>query len=275
MLLLGCAEPTDTAPDSVPAADTGVPALPEWNTSTPAASWSPEDATRALTDTLAGDFPSPWVARERLDAWLSHGDEGCPGEGTWMISSSLEGCTAASGWVYVGVGGYELEETETQSGISFFLDAVLSSPEGAVFEVGGHWGMMVIEEEGATTWDGYFNGTWRERESDWTWLQTGASGWFTYYGANEDDGDRRAWIDGSYATGGNYLLFEDVGLGLDGCEGVPSGAFGVLDPSGGWWKLDFGDCVPCGSLSFEGEAVESECVELGGFLDKVSGGVIP
>jgi hypothetical protein len=54
------------------------------------------------------------------------------------------------------------------------------------------------------------------------------------------------------------LAFDDVGF--SGTCGANSGALGVRDPGGGWWRVDLADdCSGCGPLSYGGVQMGEVC----------------
>lgn len=245
--------------------------IPELVTTPTVAEWSADEAVRALVGALAGDFPSPFRIRESLNGWFSHGDPGCPGEGTYMAGPSFEGCTAQSGWFYLGVGGYSESLSEDDVGpyveLNMMGDLTIVDPEGASIDIGGHW--IAVLREGPS-WRGVLNGSWVEPNNPADWLATGMSGWLEYAGTVNPDGHLVS-LDGALALRGQAVQFTTVNLGVEGCGETPTGAIGIRDPSGGAWTFDFGiDCRPCGAVAFEGQPVETDaCLALDGLADRV------
>jgi hypothetical protein len=271
-LLVAC------TPDAPPAAvpepdDIEVPSL---TTTEPVATWTPDDAVAAIEEALGGEFPSPFVVRGALQSVFQHGDEECPGLGTYMAGPSFEGCTSAQGWYYLGVGGYSetVEEDEFGSYVELNIagDLTIIDPAGPELDVGGHW---IVDLHEGPSWRGFANGDYLAPASDVPWLATGVSVWLDYMGTAADNADRVS-LDGAityraFSDDPVTIEFNSVELGIDGCGDVPAGMFGVRDPGGGVWKVDFGTtCTPCGTVTFEDTTVETDaCLELPGLADRI------
>lgn len=249
-LLFACA-PT-------PDAEVAPLTIPTFTVPGVAAIWTAEEAVLAIENALVAPFPSPFVVRESLSDWFEHGDEGCPGPGTWMSGPSFEGCTSAEGWYFLGVGGFTELPFEDEHGEGFELtmmgDLAILAPDGASIDIGGHW--LTTAHEGPA-WHGIVNGTWREPLHPVDWLATGISAWLNFAGGIEATGPA-AWLDGGLTLRGTSLLFRDFHVGLAECGGLPAGSVEVLDPGGGWWAFDFGElCEPC-DVRFDGVDVATD-----------------
>ncbi len=261
LLLAACAAP-DVVDREEPAA-LPIPAL-ESEPITP--TWTAPDAVSAIEAALAGPFPSAFTIRTSLQGWFRHGDEACPGPGTYMAGPSFEGCTSAEGWYYLGVGGYTEEVKTDEEGdyVELFVmgDLQLVAPDGAWIDVGGHW-ISALRE--GPSFRGLVNGSWHEPQNDADWLAAGMSAWLEYAGIVDDAG-QRVWLDGTLTLRGTTLGFTDLQLD-DACT---AGVVTVRDPGGGTWAVDFGECTPCGAVTFEGAAVETDaCLALDGLADRV------
>ncbi|MFN7144080.1 MAG: hypothetical protein ACK4YP_09905 [Myxococcota bacterium] len=270
LLAAACAPPADPPVVEEVAADLPIPPL---ETVTPTAAWTPEEAVAAVTGALEGEFPSPFLVRESLAGWFRHGDAGCPGEGTMMAGPSFEGCTSEEGWYYLGVGGYvEYAGVHEDAGpwteVELMGDMTMLAPDGRSLDVGGHW-IITLHELGPA-WHALVNGVWLEPGNPADWFATGISAWLDYAGSVWEGGHFLT-LDGAMAIRGAVLGFEAVTLGTEGCAETPTGAITVRDPSGGTWSIDFGEaCAPCGSVSFEGEPVETEaCLALDGLAERI------
>jgi hypothetical protein len=209
-----------------------------------------------------------------LDNWFSHGDVDCPGEGTYMIGESVEGCTSDQGWYYLGVGGYDEAAGEDENGalneLTISGDLAIIGPALDHIDIGGRWNLITRD---TGTWRALVNGSWLEPENNLDWLATGMSAWLEYYLFVDDAGDNAVSMQGVLTLRGTSMTFEDVILGRASCNGVPIGLVTVRDPDGGSWAIDFGEaCTPCGTVSFEGEVVETDaCLTLDKLADRIIG----
>lgn len=277
-LLLGAcvgSEPSSPTPDSPAGID---PALPEVEQPAPEVTIPPEAVAERITTALGYGFPDVFGMRAVFDGFFMAGDDVCPGPNTYMSDNTLIGCTSQSGWWYLGIGGYEIGEFEEDENyvlaVGSYGDMQVLGPAGEELAVGGHWIHRDEFRPGRIAWEGDISGSWSGALTAQGWLDEGFSGWLSYGGEHFEDaaeGADTSWVTGTMAEGDTDLAFEDLTFGGEGCEGYPSGAVKLRDPSGYWYKVDFGEtCTGCGALSFGTEDLGQElCVDLrflGGLL---------
>ena len=257
-----CMPASSVSSDSVDDADTGSLAV----SPPPEPVWDAGEAVVVLSELESRGFPDPVAMEQSFRDTFSEGDDFCPGTETLLGTPAMQGCVADSGWYYLGIGGSVDEMGEDEEGwfhlIYQFGDMVIEGTEGQRLSVGGHWSHAVRSVDDTLSWTVSLTGSWRHEQSEAPWLSSGLSAWLDIEGEGTLGEERLDWgtatttLNGGLAVDVARVYFEDLRFGVDGCGDEASGAIRMADPSGYWWRLDFGDtCDLCGELSFNGEVV--------------------
>ena len=130
-------------------------------------------------------------------------------------------------------------------------------------EVGGHarWRRYRDDSGNLTRMTTEHSGSWKW-EGHEGWLTDTVSGLYTM-DLQRGDAGGRITLDGAAQVWSEELFFEQLTLEEGDCAWAPVGALRVRDPSGGWYRVDFGSsCGPCGEATFAGEPAGSVCVDL-------------
>ncbi|MFZ5479125.1 MAG: hypothetical protein ACOZNI_20340 [Myxococcota bacterium] len=252
MILLACAQPPE---EDVAIADAP---FPEVEAPTSAPTWDAAGIEAAWAEAVSRGFPEVERPRDTWHALLAYGDETCPGDPDFLVDEVLTGCTAESGYVYAGVGGY-VEVTEESHGFvgwQVHADATVTDAEGATFWVGGNvYHLEDTDEEGAFV-EERIEGTWRW-EGDDAWLADWTSGLLTFTLR-----DTLA-MEGALTFSG--LSFAADGFSFD-AEGLASGTLSVRDPGGAWHTVTYANGA-CGDVTFDGDALGEACLDFQPLLD--------
>jgi hypothetical protein len=90
------------------------------------------------------------------------------------------------------------------------------------------------------------------------WFYPGVSAVYSMsYSAQRDE----VLIDGGYTASGVSFSFEDVSWRTQ-AEPYPDGVVAIRDPVGAWYWLEMVDHSGCGTVTFDGEAVGTGCLDL-------------
>lgn len=287
-LALACSPPVEEAP-----LDSGAPAEVDTGVSTdtivevPPPELLPDEVSAELAEIFAIGLPNAIEQKTTFFDLFSMGDDICPGPGTgngwWTADACLVGCTAESGYWYLGPAGFLDAITPAEGGgfasrrIFFVADGEIQDPEGHSMGVGGHWTTeWANEEDGSSTFTTSYEGSWNWELGE-GWQLEGASGWFDIAAErsppSEDGGSEISVdIDGVLALGTRAIFFDQIQFD-PACGDVPTGALEVRDPVGYWWRVEFPEScdAPCGPLYFGSELAQDEiCVDTGALLSDIS-----
>jgi hypothetical protein len=255
-LSLGCgAEPV--LPDPPPqAVDTAAPIEdPAWSWSEPeddAAAWGADALEAAVARGMAWGFPGSVDFLARYFARMALGDEGCPGDAEIIdvLLHGHSGCTASTGYRYLGSAEYFDFADSAYGGWSLSADFQIFDPDGREFAGGG---LM----------SGYYFSTGEWGESSYgTWYEEGSADWLgaplsTAYEVELFNGE--ALLYGGIGIGDDVLFFDDVSF-TAGCEGG-AGALLVRSPDGAWLRVML-SCADCGPMDRDGVAAGEACPDL-------------
>ncbi len=224
----------------------------------PTPAWTASQAFGRL-DALDG-LP---MAPELLDSYFSalgYGDDACPGLSGQFNGSTYEGCTSVLGAWYQGLAIYQELQWEDEGGAwdvrELGTDFVILYPDGRRFDAGGSVGSRVHTDDGVTEWISDVRGTYRDDGA------TGALaiGFSTYLVAT-------GRVDGAAYGLDGALGLADLTMGFGGLRVEPAcgfvGEVAIRDPSGPWYRLDFGaSCAPCGRVTLDGADADDASDEL-------------
>ncbi len=287
MVLTACnGGPADTAPDdtgSEGSADGDV--LPD-----PEPSWSAEEVQAILQDVLDLGPPDLAVLRADYLALLAAGDADCPGEDATQLTGDVpvEGCTASTGYAYIGVSSYQWEQLEEEIdgypalSTSWVMDGdfEIQTPEGERFGAGGaifsYYADVQLDEENSFQF-GFADilGTWIDETASGS-LGQGISAAVLFNTAS-DETHQEVQFDGVLSVGGTSLELQNLRWHSETCADQAGGAVRIRDANGYWYDLDLdGDCSGCGRLSFEGDYnLWDICLEFRPFMDAALAGLAP
>ncbi len=240
------------------------PDLPTVNAEPLQPTWTADHVAERLTEAL-GTIPNPAEVFQTYGELMRQGDGRCPGSETIIVDTWLYGCDASTGYSYAGVtdwltGEYEVAgqwlELEGVAG-DFWID----TPEDHRLEGGGN---AVVLTNG-DIWIGELAGSWQ---------YTGGTDWF----AHGFSGTMSlqlfpglfTLLRGAIDVRGTHLAMHDLMLPIT-CDGGAQGALSLRDPNGGWYRLSFENCSPCGELAFEGKAIGEACIDFEPFMERIGG----
>lgn len=250
LLLSACA--------SGPAAETG--AAPEVDAGVEPV-WSVQDMADAVLTMTREPAVSTLEVRSTYLDLMRRGDTDCPGSDTQLVSVTLNGCTADTGYFYAGVSVWT-EQTTPTSGWRLSGDFEIIDPEGRRFIGGGAAGWQI----GADALDTVeLSGTWSYPGATTDWLDTGVSAYWRQL--TSVDGDRvTASLEGGLSYAGVSLWTDAWHYDSAGCA-QPMGAFDVRDPSGLWFHLDYGDdCDAGATVTVDGAPMGEVELDLGPWM---------
>ncbi len=244
--------------------DTGETPLPSIDDTELEPNWTTEQVGSRLSEAM-GNMPNPAEAFDTYVDLMSRGDPVCPGSEQIIVDTWLYGCDASTGYSYAGVTDWLTGEYDVMgqpmplSGIAgdFWID----TPEGDRLEGGGN---AVVLTDGSV-WIGDFTGSWR---------YTGGSDWFAYGFSGrialQIIPGLFVQAEGAIDVMGTHLAMHELYL-FETCDGGAQGAVSLRDPNGGWYRLQFEECTPCGELTFEDTPMGEGCVDFAPFLERVRG----
>jgi len=254
------------------------------------AEWSEEEALEQIEESLLFAFPDPMNMMAVFQTLFAAGDESCPGGATNLGPSAAGGgCETPDGFWYNGMGSYGYNPGEWAHGrfIAGYMagDMEIQTPEGDALKVGGHWGMYkATQNDEVFYYMTSVNGTWQYTNGE-GWLGEGFSGWMraslrapvdNYPGNHNGEMpylnqvvDATFHLNGVVSIGEAALSYNNVQLGLSGCQAEPHGKIGIRDPLGYWFWLEFDeqcddeqDGIRCGELRFVDIVIdEAACIE--------------
>ena len=259
LLLLSCgSSPSKTGKDTATTSST--PDLPSVEQTLVEPMMTADQVATAISEALTTP-PDPAAINTAYRFLMSQGDSTCPGNEDHITDTWLYGCEAETGYSYAGVSAWieefpdDMPGTNTLSGVSG--DFWIEDPEGNRLEGGGH----SVEVSGDSIWVGEMSGSWRWEGGD-PWLVHGFSGRISI----EFFPGLLAQMNGAADINGTHISATDLSLAAS-CDYQPSGSLSLRDPNGGWYTMQFSDCDPCTSVSFEGEPQGEACVDMDGFIE--------
>lgn len=255
-LLLGCAGGEDSA---APAAD---PPAWEYTPEGGDPEWTAEETAAALSDMMASPLPVPGDFLAAYADVRSHGDDACPGkEYSFQV---LEGCTAESGWWYIGM--MSVEQSETTEGVEDFMyaDGQIVSPDGTRFAiVGSVWAQLRLVEDLPVGGVGYFAAL-LEDETEGSGFEPPVDALLSF-SAERRNPYPTATLDGPVEYAGGVADFQQLTFNSLECGQGPTGSVLLRDDASRWYTFSFGDdCDECGDVTGpDGTDLGSACAELG------------
>ena len=273
LLLLACssgspeeAEPTSPHNHSTPTVtqqDTGTPSLPDITQDPATATMAPEEVVRTIEAALLTP-PDPGPIVDTYIDLMTSGDDTCPGTENVITDTWLYGCVSETGYSYAGITDWTDGETDVGGGSAHLTvlagDFWIDTPEGHQLEGGGH----AVRVTNESLWMGELAGSWR-----WT----GGPEWLAYgYSGNlviEYFQSIFIYMRGAVDINGTYITAHDLAW-YTACDGGVEGALSLRDPSGGWYRIEFEACTPCGNLSFQGNDMGEVCVDFSDFITAIT-----
>lgn len=250
LLFLGC-RPDDGGPSAPPApwdtATPGADTASPWSAGDPA--WDAEAVGIRLQDALAVGLPATPSLLSWFLALEGMGDPGsCPHYNGYSLGESFAGCTASTGWSFVGFSVYT-QGAQGTPGFTLDGDCYIQDPEGLTWECAGK---VELNQPDPDTYTLSIAGLWGYPLAD---------GWVA------SAPDLALWVDvsdGAVAVDGGWMPYDDAtyfdDVHLDATGGA-SGALRLRDPSGGWYVLALG-ADGCGPVDWAGATLGTTCVDL-------------
>ena len=254
LVLFACSTPAldthDTAPSATAVED------PSWDWTSDedhSPAWTSPDIEDAIHAALDGGFPSAQRFIDRYLELMAFGDEDCPGDPEVIDTAKLthRGCTADSGYSYIGDALYFSESVKGIDGWHMSADFRILAPDGSEFAGGG------TSSFGASSTGDWYEvsyGTWFDENAE-DWLALGLG---TGIEIHSDGG--RVNLLGGLGVGDVDLYFDPLHFSPE-CESG-EGSLLVHEPGAGWHRIDL-TCGACGVLWFEGEQRGEACPTLG------------
>lgn len=230
--------------------------------STPVDSGSIDPAVPALTAAQVGQgvdtmlASQVWNPHALMDTYLdllSHGDGRCPGSATQITDTAVYGCTASSGWYFMGVAEYRSQVDADRSYRELGGDFLVRDPQGLVFEMGAG----TIVDRTADDVLAVFMGSVTHDD---------AQGWMRDVSAVVDAtlapvSDAGVLVvDGGLTLGDATVELDQATWDPDVCQGVVSGGVAWRGPDLRWYVAEL-DCG-CGPVWFEGQDLGTVCMDL-------------
>jgi len=253
------AEPLDTDMDT----DTGTPDLPTITQDPVTATMSAEDVVQAIEKALSTP-PDPGPIVDTYIELMAAGDDTCPGTENVITDTWLYGCVSETGYSYAGITDWTDEETDIGGQLAQLTvlagDFWIDTPDGHQLEGGGH--AARVKNNGI--WIGAMAGSWR-----WTagadWLSYGYSGNLVI----ESIESLFISMEGAVDINGTYITAHNL-IWYNVCDGGTEGALSLRDPSGGWYRIEFEACTPCGNLTFQGSDMGEVCIDFSNFITAIT-----
>jgi hypothetical protein len=230
--------------------------------STPVDSGSTEPVIASLTAAQVGQgvdamvAQTVWDPHALMDTYLdvlSHGDGRCPGSATQITDTAVYGCTAGSGWYYMGVAEYRMDRDGDASHRELGGDFLVQDPDGRLFEMGAG---MVVDYAPDHVMAVFMGSVTDSAASDWTHdVSAILDATLT---PPADTGV--LVVDGGVTLGDQTLELDQATWDPAVCQGAVSGGLGWRGPELRWYLAEL-ECG-CGPLVFEGQDLGTVCVDL-------------
>lgn len=210
--------------------------------------WGADEMDDALARFGAGLHPT---GHDLVDAWefhLAHGTQACPGfDGNLRIAE--HSCTTDDGWFFSGIGGYQLEESDSRWRMSSGGELRFVGTDDEEMVMAGNMALdMSSAGSGQWTWDLRQTGGLRATDISEA-AEVGFGGLYLAAGVATVTGQTievgSATFDGAVGVGDVQLSFTELGLHGPDCGNGASGILSIRDPVGAWWALEYGDCSEC------------------------------
>ncbi len=252
-LLMSCASP-GTAPGTATedsgatdeVDDTGGDELPE--TATPL---TIEEVVTLAEAALVHGLPDSRDLYAPVVELMAEGDEECPGT-SGQIDGPLEGCTASTGYQYIGVLETETKtEEEPEATVHTVAvhngNFVIVPPEGASFRSACAWQWMKRASNlGSETVLEQYAGTMVYEDADDPFLAEGLSIYAAFNAYRQNDSGDQLTVSASIGWGEHAIRMEDIVLTEQGCRDLPdSGTLHIRHPDGRWAIADFDGSCDC------------------------------
>lgn len=241
----------------------------------PEAAYTAEEAASALREAVRFGIPLPPPTVATWRELMAHGDDECPG-GQWDHGAlevfPPDGCTAASGYWYQGVGSAQANwmDEDRDGNLDLYrqemkTDGAMMDAEGNKFYFGG---AILLELSGTPeaggTYEAEILGTYGYPLAESLWMQAGASTGSYLSGEIAADGSFTLLGNGGFTVGEQSVGMEDFTMNV-GCPGLPGGTLGVRDEAGYWYDLTYDEttCDSCGEVVFDNtQSLGRACAEV-------------
>lgn len=251
LFLLGCApepESLDTVPDGVEVVE---PAF------------SGDEVFAELDAVFAAGLPDVYQLLDGYFSLLAQGDADCPGIDAVGFSA---GCTASTGYAYLGVSTYE-EFTQTGKNGMVSANWMLSgdfeilTPDGLTFDSGGLISGMTFQDSGVWASTTNIGGTWGYDALEGAMGEGMSAALMMTAGHDQVD---LINLEGTITIGGRSVGFTPLSVDMTHCDGLQISTLQVRDPSGYWYTVTFDDpCSGCGTATFyDGQVVGQGCLDM-------------
>lgn len=264
VLLAACtAVPADSSPSTV---ETDA-ALPGWDGTQAAPTWSAAEVEALVNTSLAAGLPDPIVINEHFQLAMSGADEGCPPmsseSGGTGFSIPQSSCGSAAGYNYYGVGDY-LEDPDGDPATDDWMMGICSFeitfPDGDVFTCGGTYGYSATVTTDGATFAAFDDAvvTWPDGPG---WASANAGAAYSAEGTIAGDHVTYALV-GGLLVDGTALFFDRLAWDNALCDGLPELDLRVRDPNGYWYSVSTGaGCDPCGALVWDDATIGDVCID--------------
>ncbi len=252
---------------------------PSWGPDSPER--SAEESLALLVDTFDRSVVDPVDVGRVYNAFMEQRESDCPMyedstaegvPGVWFTP----GCTTTTDWTYTGQAQYmEMceEQSDEHGAFSFYNIGMLAQfqntdPDGELFVGGGNLvHSCLVEADGTGACESFMGGTWayggaHAGEVGGGWMGDGSeTSLFIEHTWTADS--RLTELTGGIDLAGFRISFEDTILDWESCDGRPTGAVRIRDPSGWWHELHLDDdCSGCGQMSWRGIDEGRHCIDL-------------
>lgn len=257
LFFAACAAPPGDSGGPGPEAPTPDPGSPVGPT------LSAEEVVQGITTGLGYlDSSGPDLV-SALAAAMAAGDPSCPGEGLEMTSTvPPEGCTASTGWWYVGMSSFE--ETITDDGAELvdnwllWADLEIRDPEDHALIAGGFVAFHRSDATDTASTNTSLAGTWQWEGATAPGLAGGYSGDLLIDTRRGAEGVELR-LQGQITAAGVAMSFEPLVLSPS-CP-APAGRVRFRDPTGLWMVFEPGeDCDGCGPVRHQQTELGEACL---------------